>query len=194
MQRVGLRRQPLDRRDAAPSTATASTVQLFTEPPSTSTTQAPHWLVSQPTCVPVSERLAQQIDQQRGGLDVDVAAPLRVKLTFIRSLLGQRSTRARPRQVARTSRRCQGFTKIFVPAHRRRNPRPAGVEHHLDERALVLDRGTRVGTTRCRRPPLLGRIRPVVAPHRELDGVAGRRPAYGTRMPPRRGANTACPP
>ena len=29
-------------------------VQLFTDTPSTCTTQAPHWLVSQPTCVPVS--------------------------------------------------------------------------------------------------------------------------------------------
>ena len=31
-------------------------VQLFTAWPSTCTTQAPHWLVSQPTCVPVSRR------------------------------------------------------------------------------------------------------------------------------------------
>ena len=32
----------------------ASAVQDFTALPFTSTTQAPHWLVSQPTCVPVS--------------------------------------------------------------------------------------------------------------------------------------------
>ena len=39
---------------SAPSAWSASTVQLFTARPSTRTVQAPHWLVSQPTCVPVS--------------------------------------------------------------------------------------------------------------------------------------------
>src|SRR5262245_37555504 len=37
-----------------PSAWSASRVQLFTACPSTSTVQAPHWLVSQPTCAPVS--------------------------------------------------------------------------------------------------------------------------------------------
>ena len=36
-----------------PSASTANIVQLFTDRASTRTTQAPHWLVSQPTCVPV---------------------------------------------------------------------------------------------------------------------------------------------
>jgi hypothetical protein len=36
-----------------PAACTASTLQLFTAWPSSSTVQAPHWLVSQPTCVPV---------------------------------------------------------------------------------------------------------------------------------------------
>src|SRR5579875_886250 len=35
-------------------------VQLFTETPSTWTTQAPHWLVSQPTCVPVRPRYSRR--------------------------------------------------------------------------------------------------------------------------------------
>src|SRR5690625_855925 len=39
---------------SAPSQAMAKTVQDFTLSPSTWTVQAPHWLVSQPTCVPVS--------------------------------------------------------------------------------------------------------------------------------------------
>src|SRR6056297_2455407 len=39
-----------------PSACTASRVQLFTERPSRCTTQAPHWLVSQPTWVPVLRR------------------------------------------------------------------------------------------------------------------------------------------
>src|ERR1700756_863980 len=36
-----------------PASAGASSVQLFTARPSRCTTQAPHWLVSQPICVPV---------------------------------------------------------------------------------------------------------------------------------------------
>ena len=38
---------------AVPFACSASIVQDFTDLPSTWTTQAPHWLVSQPTCVPV---------------------------------------------------------------------------------------------------------------------------------------------
>ncbi len=38
----------------APSHCTASSVQDFTACPFTCTVQAPHWLVSHPTCVPVS--------------------------------------------------------------------------------------------------------------------------------------------
>src|SRR4051812_40247112 len=37
----------------APSACTANTVHDLTARPSISTVQAPHWLVSQPTCVPV---------------------------------------------------------------------------------------------------------------------------------------------
>src|SRR5690606_8933788 len=44
----------------APSQAIASVVQLFTALPSIWTTQAPHWLVSQPTCVPVSRRFSRR--------------------------------------------------------------------------------------------------------------------------------------
>ncbi len=49
--------QTLDGRDLrCPAACTASTVQLFTDAPLTWTTQAPHWLVSQPTWVPVRSR------------------------------------------------------------------------------------------------------------------------------------------
>src|SRR4051812_17017324 len=44
---------------AAPSASTASMAQLFTDLPSTQTVQAPHWLVSQPTWVPVSRRCSR---------------------------------------------------------------------------------------------------------------------------------------
>ena len=45
---------------SAPSAWSASSVQLFTALPSTRTVQAPHWLVSQPICVPVSPRLSRR--------------------------------------------------------------------------------------------------------------------------------------
>ena len=46
-------------------------VQHFTDRPLMCTVQAPHWLVSQPTWVPVrSEVLAQELDQQRARLDL----------------------------------------------------------------------------------------------------------------------------
>ena len=44
----------------APSACSASVVQLLTELPSTWTTHAPHWLVSHPTCVPVSARFLRR--------------------------------------------------------------------------------------------------------------------------------------
>src|SRR6185437_14718081 len=44
----------------APSACSARMVQLLTELPSMSTTQAPHWLVSQPTCVPVRPRFSRR--------------------------------------------------------------------------------------------------------------------------------------
>ena len=57
-----------------PSAWTASIVQVFTAWPSTWTVQAPHWLVSQPTWVPVSrEFLPDQLDEQASGLDVRLA-------------------------------------------------------------------------------------------------------------------------
>src|SRR5215831_17156361 len=43
-----------------PSACTASMVQDFTDLPSTCTTQAPHWLVSQPTWVPVMPRCSRR--------------------------------------------------------------------------------------------------------------------------------------
>ena len=55
-----------------PAACPASMVQDFTARPSTWTTQAPHWLVSQPTWVPVRfEVFAQEMDQKRPVLDID---------------------------------------------------------------------------------------------------------------------------
>ena len=67
-----------------PSAWTASTVQLFTARPSMSTVQAPHWLVSQPICVPVRfELIPQHVNQQRASARPAPvrAAPLMVSVT-----------------------------------------------------------------------------------------------------------------
>ena len=55
-------------------------VQLFTAWPSTCTTQAPHWLVSQPTCVPVSRRLLpeERTSSVRGSTFAVTALPFTV--------------------------------------------------------------------------------------------------------------------
>ena len=43
----------------APSACTANSVHAFTDRPLTMMVQAPHWLVSQPTCVPVRSRTSR---------------------------------------------------------------------------------------------------------------------------------------
>ena len=58
---------------SAPSAWTPRTVQDFTDSPSSSTVQAPHEDVSQPTFVPVSdEALAQDVDEQVARLDLEL--------------------------------------------------------------------------------------------------------------------------
>ena len=69
----------------APSTATANNVQLLTEQSPTWTTHAPHWLVSQPTCVPVSESFSRNRshNSMEGSTSTLVGLPLRTKLMFM---------------------------------------------------------------------------------------------------------------
>ncbi len=64
----------------APSQVAASTVQDLMARPSTCTTQAPHWLVSQPTCVPVSRRFSRTncTSSVRGSTSALTALPLTV--------------------------------------------------------------------------------------------------------------------
>src|SRR5436190_10992469 len=68
----------------APSHATASTVHDFTARPSRCTTQAPHWLVSQPTCVPVSRKFSRRNCTSRvlGSMSAAAALPFTVMDTF----------------------------------------------------------------------------------------------------------------
>src|SRR5229473_5971190 len=67
----------------APSACTASSVQLFTETPSTWTTQAPHWLVSQPTCVPVRPSCSRNncTNRVRPSTVAETGLPFTVRLT-----------------------------------------------------------------------------------------------------------------
>ena len=67
----------------APSAWAASIVHDLTELPSTWTTQAPHWLVSQPTCVPVRPRLDRRksTSSVRGSTLPLACLPLTVMLT-----------------------------------------------------------------------------------------------------------------
>ena len=60
---------------SCPSAIAASIVQDLTGSPSTSTTHAPQFVVSQPQWVPVSaEVVAQEVDEQRARLRLRRAA------------------------------------------------------------------------------------------------------------------------
>src|SRR4030088_495839 len=66
-----------------PAAWPASTVQDFTARPSIWTTQAPHWLVSQPTWVPVRFRWSRRrlTRSVRSSTSAETALPLTVNLT-----------------------------------------------------------------------------------------------------------------
>src|SRR5262245_65461758 len=66
-----------------PAACAASTVQDLTARPSIWTTQAPHWLVSQPTCVPVRLRfsLKRWTRRVRSSTSTETALPFTVSLT-----------------------------------------------------------------------------------------------------------------
>ena len=68
---------------SAPSACPANTVQDFTARPSMWTTQAPHWLVSQPTWVPVrrSRSRSNSTKSVLSGTSKVCAVPFTVRLT-----------------------------------------------------------------------------------------------------------------
>src|ERR1700730_6059566 len=73
----------------APSICQTKTVQDFTALPSTCTTQAPHWDVSQPTWVPVSRRSSRRncTRRVRGSTSPVTALPFTVSATADMTLL-----------------------------------------------------------------------------------------------------------
>src|SRR6516164_2983491 len=73
----------------APSICQTKTVQAFTALPSTCTTQAPHWDVSQPTCVPVSRRFSRRncTRRVRGSTSPVTVLPFTVSATADMTLL-----------------------------------------------------------------------------------------------------------
>src|SRR6266487_5475643 len=73
----------------APSICQTKTVHALTALPSTSTTQAPHWDVSQPTCVPVSRKFSRRncTRSVRGSTSPVTALPFTVSATAVMALL-----------------------------------------------------------------------------------------------------------
>src|SRR6516225_4198320 len=73
----------------APSICQTKTVQAFTALPSTCTTQAPHWDVSQPTWVPVNRRFSRRncTRSVRGSTSPVTALPFTVSATADMTLL-----------------------------------------------------------------------------------------------------------
>src|SRR4029453_3855259 len=67
----------------APSICHTKTVHALTALPSTCTTQAPHWDVSQPTCVPVSRRFSRRncTSRVRGSTSPFAGLPFTVLFT-----------------------------------------------------------------------------------------------------------------
>src|SRR5262245_3113766 len=72
-------------RTLAPSQDAASVVHDLMARPSTWTTQAPHWLVSQPTCVPVSRRFSRRncTKSVLASMSALTGLPFTVMLTLI---------------------------------------------------------------------------------------------------------------
>src|SRR5207247_9822693 len=79
----------------APSICQTKTVQALTALPSTSTTQAPHCDVSQPTWVPVSRRFSRRncTRSVRGSTSPVTALPFTVSATAVMALPPRNSTK-----------------------------------------------------------------------------------------------------
>ena len=71
-----------------PSACTASTVQLLNERPSMRTVHAPHWLVSQPILVPVSDSSFRSActSSVRGSMSSVLEVPFTVSVTLCRAV------------------------------------------------------------------------------------------------------------
>src|SRR5262245_15344995 len=69
----------------APSQDAARVVQDLTARPSRWTTQAPHWLVSQPTCVPVRRKFSRRncTSSVRASISAVTGLPFTVRLSLI---------------------------------------------------------------------------------------------------------------
>src|SRR3974390_2203109 len=80
-----------------PCACTANTVQLFTDMPSRSTVQAPQWVVSQPTWVPVSERFSRRecTSSVRGSTRPSTSAPFTFMVTWVFAIFVPLSFRSR---------------------------------------------------------------------------------------------------
>src|SRR5919109_5161098 len=93
---------------SAPSAWTASTVQLFTASPFRWTVQAPQFVVSQPTCVPVSpsSSRSQWTRRRRASTSACRRSPLTVTSTWSVALI---QTPSRSRSRLRRRSQCAGY-------------------------------------------------------------------------------------
>src|SRR3989442_15012296 len=124
-----------------PSTCTAKSEHDFTAAPSSRTVQAPHWLVSQPTCVPVSPSSSRRkyTSKSRGSTSRVYVAPLTRTLTGNLSAISPPSMDAngRPTLAAPGDRRIPticlppgsvnqcGRVQVLVGVVQRRDEQPA---------------------------------------------------------------------
>src|SRR3954466_4979610 len=145
-----------------PSASQANIVQAFTALPSRCTTQAPHWDVSHPTCVPVSRRPSRRYwtSNVRGSASAVTALPFTVIETFaIRLLLesgpkgphfdaGYRLRRIPGAKSGRFCRKSLFGTRMTLNPGRRRGQ---GRRNDLAPAGLTAVRlpGTPAATRRC---------------------------------------------
>src|SRR5258706_8984207 len=124
---------------SAPAQETASVVQDFTARPSTCTTHAPHWLVSQPTCVPVSRRCSRRNwdSSVRGSMSAEALVPFTLMVTSVIHILPLKS--------------------FFRLVYERSGKAIAGDEPRVDQRAACKQQGRCRGTNSSTRPRIICR-------------------------------------
>src|SRR5271170_3877851 len=125
-----------------PSACSANKVQDLTASPSTCTTQAPHWLVSQPTWVPVSPRCSRSncTKRVRPSTVAETGLPFTVRLTVfcIEPSLDHKSSPSAGggSQPEFCSRKRLWSRRSRMPPLWLAHPAVAGevIEHHGDDR------------------------------------------------------------
>src|SRR5665213_3950625 len=132
----------------APSHCTARMVQLLMPSPLTATTQQPHWLVAQPTCVPVRARFSRRnwTSRVRGSTLPVAFLPFTVMVTLGISILplGPRRSRLLLVQVSRAARTRSTSAGEEIKHHRHQHRKNRDPQHRRQPAA-----GTRYCCGQC---------------------------------------------